>query len=163
MSYFWRSLLIAAVVLYFPQNSIASPPLQNITISVPLGASNHGDQHLLCTPQRASAVAAFFLGNYLAHVITVKSVPGQPLIPTVLDLAFTLFLPVYGVARGLSSILKVAIRGKTPLETALRSDALCEVVRTMHWRPLKGDKVQNLHFSEQTASRKALPNERMIE
>lgn len=147
-----RSLLLAAVVLCLTPNSIAPPTLQNITISVPLGTSNHGDQGLLCTPQRASAVAVFFLANYLAHVVTVKSVPGQPLILSILDLALALFFPAYGVGRGLSSIVDGAIQGKTPLETALRSGALCEVVRTRFWQPSSGDRVQNLDFVKEPAS-----------
>ena len=140
----WQFIVCAVVVLYFLSGSIAAPTLQNVTITVPSGSTNHGNSHLLCIPQKHTAVATFFLANYLAHVATVKSIPGQPLIPSTLDMILTLFFPGYGIIRGLSSIQARAVQGKTPLEIAQRAGALCEVVRTKYWHPKNGDKIHNV-------------------
>ncbi|KAL9115808.1 MAG: hypothetical protein Q9227_000176 [Pyrenula ochraceoflavens] len=123
---------------------VAAPTLQNMTITAPIGSSDHGNPHILCIPQKATAVATFFLANYFAHVATVKSIPGQPLIPSVLDQILTLFFPGYGIIRGLSSIRARAVGRKKPLETALLAGALCEVVRTKYWHPQKGDTIHNV-------------------
>lgn len=153
---FWQSLLLISLVLCVTRSDAAALSLQNITISVPIGASDHGDQHLLCVPQRATVVATFFLVNYLAHAATLKPIPGQPIVPAFLDLILTLFFPGYGIIRGLNSICENVFRGKTALETALKAGALCEVVRTKHWRPRKGDRIHNLHFCKNSTSHDVL-------
>ena len=78
------------------------------------------------------------------HSATVKELPGQPLIPTFLDLVFALLFPVSGVIRGLNEIFQAAAFQNTPLEIAVRAGAVCEVVRTTYWRPETGDVVKNM-------------------
>lgn len=133
----------------YPLGAIAAPVLQNITITAPKGTSDHGDPHILCTPIRQIDIASFFLANYVAHAATVKALPGQPIVPAFLDLLFALFFPVSGVIRGLKAIYRAAtfreiFLRKTPLETAVRAGAVCEVVRTKFWRPNDGDIVRDM-------------------
>ncbi|ORX94724.1 hypothetical protein BCR34DRAFT_499061 [Clohesyomyces aquaticus] len=120
--------------------------LQNITIEVPLGTSNHNDRHLLCRPTLASDLAAFFLGNYVAHAATLKGLPGQPPLQSFLDLLFALLFPVSGIVRGMNAIYGVAAFQKTPLTRALKAGALCELVRTEKWQPKPGDCIRNLRL-----------------
>lgn len=120
-----------------------SASLQNITITAPNGTSNHGDPHLLCTPSAWTDVALFFLANFASHAVTVKSIPGEPMIATWLALLGALILPLSGVLRGLNAIYSCAVFGTTPLETAAKAGALCMVVRNDNWKPKSGDKIKD--------------------
>lgn len=126
---------------------VLAAPLQNITITVPDGTSNHGDPHLLCTPTKATDIAAFFLGNYLAHVASMISLPGEAPIPVFLSMIATLFYPVSGVRRGIEAIKRRAIlHRRTPLDTALKAGALAEVVRTSRWKPQPNDRIHGIEL-----------------
>ncbi|KAF2469420.1 uncharacterized protein BDR25DRAFT_356652 [Lindgomyces ingoldianus] len=126
--------------------------LQNITIKVPQGSSNHGDPHLLCRPRKAADVAAFFLGNYVAHAATLKNLPGQSIFQSFLDLIFALFFPVSGVIRGLNAIYGAVAFRETPLTSTLMAGAPCEVVRTDAWEPEPEDKIRNLRIIKPIAN-----------
>jgi hypothetical protein len=128
---------------------VAAPvQLENITITVPTGTSNHSDPNILCVPTTAQDVLLFFIGNYIAHATTVKTIPGQKTIPTIVAVALALLFPVSGVVRGLNAIRQMAIRGKTPLQKALKAGALCHVIRTGSWRPKHGDVVRDLQITQ---------------
>ena len=73
--------------------------LENITLAVPAGTSNHGDPHLLCTPSKWTNIAAFFLANFFSHAATVKSLPGEPAMPAFFALLLSLIFPTSGVIR----------------------------------------------------------------
>ncbi|CAI6062291.1 unnamed protein product [Clonostachys chloroleuca] len=126
--------------LFMPLVAVAAPVLQNITILVPDGTSNHGDPRLLCTPTRSINVASFYLANYVAHAATIRALPGQTPISTLVDMLFALAFPVSGVIRGLQGIYQAAIFAKEP-HRALRAGAVCEVVRTKDWKPESGDRI----------------------
>ena len=53
----------------------------------------------------------------------------------ILTLLFALCFPASGMARGLHAIYQRSIRGKTPLEVACKSGALCVIVRSPDWMP----------------------------
>lgn len=141
--------------LFMPLVTVAAPVLQNITISVPKGTSNHGNPHLLCTPTQAIDVASFFLVNYLAHAATVSASPGQLPIPAVVNIIFAFVFPVSGVIRGLRGIYQATIFEKDPLKAALQAGAVCEVVRTKDWQPKPGDRVRmrKIYWNEDLWSR----------
>jgi hypothetical protein len=115
----------------------------NVTVTVPVGTTIQA-KHLLCTPVKWSDIASFYLGNYIAHAATVKSLAGEPAIPYLLNMLFALCFPMAGASRGLLAILYCAISGKTPLEKANRARALCMVVRSKIWRPKDGDIIQEV-------------------
>src|SRR5271156_3998756 len=117
-------LSYSLVLLSMPQSSDA---LENITITVPNGTTDHGDPHLLCIPAKWSDIALFFFGNYLAHAATVKSQPGEPALSVLVAMVSALIYPTSGVFRGLDAILQSAIFCKSPLKTACRAGALCMV------------------------------------
>ena len=79
------------------------------------------------------------MGNYLAHVATVQTYPGESIRSTLKALGFCLLFPASGISRGLTAITRCAIRQKTPLQTAARAGALCMVVRSKDWLPATGN------------------------
>ena len=59
-------LFLSVLFDLFPQSACAPTaplPTQNITITVPQGTTNHGNQKLLCTPSKWTDIATFFLAN----------------------------------------------------------------------------------------------------
>ena len=126
------------------------PPTENITITVPKGTRLRGsDLQIICTPSKWTDVATFLLANYIAHAATVKSVPGQSLLSVMKSIICSLLFPVSGVRRGVNAIYQHAIFAKSPLEAAAKAGALCMVVRTLEWRPERGDVVKIIAVSEQ--------------
>jgi len=137
-------LSCSLVLLSMPRSSDAHLTLENITITVPNGTTDHGDPHLLCIPAKWSDLALFFFGNYLAHAATVKSQPGEPALSVLVAMVTALLYPTSGVIRGLNAILQSAIFCKSPLKAACRAGALCMVVRGPDWKPRNGDMVRGL-------------------
>lgn len=164
MVFFSIFFILSTVVLAAPH-----PSLQNITVTVPEGTSDHGDSRLLCTPTKAFDVFSFFVANYFTHAFSVVPMPGEVFLTSILSMANALFYPVSGVHRGVEAMRRMAIcqhwkqRGvahvlrlynhvtgkqqeKQPndplnanLEIALRAGALCEVIRTHGWKPNAGE------------------------
>jgi len=55
----------------------------NGTVTLPPGATNHGNPNLLCLPTKWTDIAIFILGNYVAHATTVVLPPGNSLFTTI--------------------------------------------------------------------------------
>lgn len=136
-----RVLLLTVIPLACAAPFNSSTP-GNITVSVPEGTSNHGDPKLLCTPTGWKDVAIFFLGDFAAHVATVKLHPGESILSAPLAMIFAFFFPTSSITRGLEAIIRHARTGSTPLQKAQKAGALCEVVRTHDWEPQPGDYVR---------------------
>jgi hypothetical protein len=116
------------------------PALKNITITVPQGFTNHGDPRLLCTPASWMDIIIFYLGNYVAHVATVRT----PFPPNrgrdIITYFLVLFSPAWALEQSARMFMTMAVFAKTHLQSAARADALCMVVRSSRWRPACGDK-----------------------
>ena len=98
----------------------------NITITVPVGTSNHGDPNLLCTPAKWYEVLLFYAVNYLAHAVTVKALPGEQLGDTIAVIFAALIYPYSGVLRGIEAIARhAAFSSGNALQKAARAGALC--------------------------------------
>ena len=120
----------------------APSPTKYLNVLVPNGSRLRGNnQQYLCTPSTWQDVATFLLANYVAHAVTVKSLPGESTLSFLRNIVSSLFFPVMGVKRGLRAIYQCAILAKTPLEAAAKAGALCMVVRTVEWKPEHGDVV----------------------
>ncbi|KAI9768637.1 MAG: hypothetical protein M1839_003997 [Geoglossum umbratile] len=122
--------------------------MTNLTITVPIGTTTHGDPHLLCMPGKWNDIIIFYLGNFLAHAATVRQYPGEQPYNIALGLMTALIFPSGGALRGLNAVLrsaayKIGPRGlpnqTEPLERAARAGALCMVVRSRFWKPEEGD------------------------
>ena len=115
--------------------------LTNITILVPNGTTQHGNERLLCLPVTSnywpsiSAVIVFFAANYLAHAATVKSSPGDGILVQACNAFLALMFPMSGLLRALNAISRYSKSAQTELEKACNAGALCMVVRDRHWRP----------------------------
>ncbi|KAF2094983.1 hypothetical protein NA57DRAFT_80148 [Rhizodiscina lignyota] len=103
------------------------------TVSLPLGTSNHGNPDLICFPASWMDIVTFFLGNYVAHVVTTVTPPGLSQGLFFQSLIYTLVFPGIGVARGVQAILSFAIFADSDLDKAARAGALCRVVRKDQW------------------------------
>jgi len=101
-------------------------PTMNITITVPVGTSNHGDPNLLCTPAKWYEVLLFYAVNYLAHAVTVKALPGEQLGDTIAVIFAALIYPYSGVLRGIEAIARhAAFSSGNALQKAACAGALC--------------------------------------
>ncbi|KAJ7160446.1 hypothetical protein C8R46DRAFT_369650 [Mycena filopes] len=116
----------------------ASAPFHNVTISVPDTTITHGDR-TLCTPMPIQDILSFFLANYIAHAVTVKSYPGESRRATLQSFLAALVMPASGLVRGLDAIARHAIFTKGKLDRAAQAGALCMVVRNKDWRPQRTD------------------------
>lgn len=137
-------IVFCLCVLISSALSSAVPKLQNITIPVPDGTTNHGNPNLLCFPTKAWDIIVFILGNYAAHVATMITRPGELAFDSLFTRFLTLLLPFSGISIGVGYIYCAAYFQKTPLQVALKSLALCEVIRNEDWQPRDGDIVPNL-------------------
>ncbi len=102
----------------------------NGDVTLPAGASDHGDSKLLCLPTKWSDIVIFFLGNYIAHAATLRSLPGARLYETALRTYMALFFPISGIGIGIRGIMSLANLAKTDLEVAARAGALCKIINT---------------------------------
>ena len=149
------ALCLCLSLVTLPQTSCAPTtpkPTENITVTVPEGTQSYGSPNLLCTPTRWTDVAIFMLANYVAHAATIKSLPGEPTLATLLVHVAALMFPFAGIMRGVRAIRQCAIVSDTPLKTAAKAEALCVVIRTAEWLPQSGDVVcvSEIHFHSQT-------------
>ncbi|PMD14889.1 hypothetical protein NA56DRAFT_754538 [Hyaloscypha hepaticicola] len=122
--------------------AVASTPLVPFTIEVPNGTTQHGNSRILCPPTTWASMATFVVGNFVAHIATVKSMPGEKLPITVCNLILALLFPTSGLMRGLNAIARCVRLGKSELDKACRAGALCVVVRSSTWRPRTNDSLQ---------------------
>lgn len=127
-----RHLLAFACLLCFVTSLPAEKPP---AVILPPRAFNHGDPRLLCTPTTLKDIVLVFSANYLAHVATVKLVPGARMSSIILTSLYALVFPYSGLTRGLESIFRRAVFSKTDLEMAAQAGALCIVVRSHDWYP----------------------------
>ena len=150
------ALCLCLSLVTLPQTSCAPTtpkPTENITVTVPKGTQSYGSPNLLCTPTRWTDVAIFFLANYVAHAATIKSLPGESTLATLLVHVAALIFPLAGILRGVRAIRQCAILSDdTPLKTAAKAEALCVVIRTQEWLPQSGDVVRldEIQFHSQT-------------
>jgi hypothetical protein len=100
------------------------------TVTLPVGASDHGDPKLLCLPTKWTDLAIFFIGNYIAHAATVLQTPGSSHHDSMMAAFVALLFPPSGMLKGLMGIMIGSTFGKTDLEIAARAGALCMVIST---------------------------------
>jgi hypothetical protein len=124
--------------------------MQNFT--TPSGWTDHGAQGLLCSPADWTTIAGFFISNYVAHAITIKSVPGQPYHAYLSAMFMAFCYPAFGISRAVQTLtysvsLPSKAKGdplKRALDQALDHDALCMVVRSSKWKPAEEDTIIGL-------------------
>ncbi|KAK3376399.1 putative pogo transposable element [Lasiosphaeria ovina] len=105
----------------------------------PPGYFYRGDCKLLCRSAEWFDVIIFFLGNYVAHIPTVVSRPGQSLAGNILFPILALLFPGTGIAKAMGAIESRAIFAPTKLQMAARAGALYMVapVKALKRRPAR--------------------------
>lgn len=101
---------------------------QNSTVDLPVGTSNHGDSKLICIPAKWSDIITFYLGNYVAHVITIISYPGASTMETIIAVISAFLLPGAGIFRALRAIFSKSRFAEDDLRAAARAGALCTLI-----------------------------------
>jgi hypothetical protein len=96
---------------------------------------------IFCGPANWQSVIFFYILNYGAHAMTIKSFPGDRTFKSIAWMMAALLAPFSGILRGCISIARGKIRGESDLEHAARAGALCAVVRTKSWQPREGDEI----------------------
>jgi hypothetical protein len=69
---------MSAIVLCLP-TIIFSLNLTTVSIEVPYSTTQHGNIKILCSATTLNTKAAFFIDNFVAHILTIKSTPGETL------------------------------------------------------------------------------------
>ncbi|KAJ9196311.1 hypothetical protein DTO164E3_6367 [Paecilomyces variotii] len=141
----WMLHIFSWLLGLFQLTSAAVLP-RDVTITVPDGITYSAAKHLLCVPTSWSDVASFFLGNYLSHAATVVSFPGESKYVLIMNMALAIVFPAMGAARGLVAIVRHAATISDPVQQALRSRALCMVVRSQDWKPQRDEMMHSLAY-----------------
>ena len=126
-------------------------PKHNITVTVPDGFSNHGNDDLFCLPATWYQIAIFFLVNYGSHALTIKSRPGQTYYHAARDVMCALLGPFSGVRRAIDSFGRSSWPSENHLIKAARAGALCIVVRNQEWQVTRDSHVADKTSEQQLA------------
>lgn len=147
-------MISALALLIFSVSAAPTPDskLQNITIAVPEGSTNHGNKEILCTPAQWEDILVFFIANYVAHALTVVVLPGEGPVSHLTNALTSLLFPAFGAYRGLRAIFvgyetikkkfgDQSSEEEQDLRKARRAGALCMIVRSSDWIPRDGDEI----------------------
>jgi hypothetical protein len=132
----WSLLTISLQIL--PSVFALQNPLVEFNLTVPNGTSQHGNPRILCMPMTVVGLLTFLAGNFVAHIATIKSSPGDTLSITIFNMVLAFVFPTSGLMRGLNEIARRVMWGNSEIDSACRAGALCVVVRNSSWRPCIG-------------------------
>jgi hypothetical protein len=85
---------------------------------------------------RGKTSSVSFFVNYVAHVMTVISMPGETVSTGAVYRLVAFLFPFAGAWRGIRSIKLATIFAPNKLEQAARAGALCVVARSRDWKPV---------------------------
>ena len=126
-------------------------PKHNITVTVPDGFSNHGNNDLFCLPTTWYQIAVFFIINYGSHAVTIRSRPGQTYYHAGRDIIYALLCPFFGVRRAIDSFGRSSWPSENHLTKAARAGALCIVVRNHEWQAPRNSPLRDNTSEQQLA------------
>lgn len=92
----------------------------------------------ICRQAEWTDILSFFLLNIAVHAATVPPSPGSAFFGTAEHIIWSLFTPYYSAVRAVRIISHASIWASTPLQRALRAEALCVVARTKDWKTNEG-------------------------
>ena len=122
-------LLLSIIFLVASSSLAASLPKHNISIAVPEGFSNHGNQDLFCVPTKWYRVLLFYAINYVAHAVTVKSKPGQTWLHDTYDALLALAFPYTGLWKAFVALSRYPRPREHEIASVIRAEALFVVKR----------------------------------
>ena len=126
-------------------------PKHNITVTVPDGFSNHGNDDLFCLPATWYQIAIFFIINYGSHAVTIRSRPGQTYYHAARDIMYALLSPFSGVRRAIDSFGRSSWPSENNFIKAARAGALCIVVRNHEWQATRNSHIADRPSKQQVA------------
>lgn len=94
-----------------------------------LTCTENRKQTVCCRKAAWTDLLTFYLGNYIAHAVTTKTLPGQSKAGSIFTILTALLFPMSGALRGVHFILSGAVFANTDLQAAARAGALCMVVQ----------------------------------
>lgn len=100
----------------------------NCTLSAIAAGTFDQSCKILCKPAKWNDLVIFYIGNYIAHAVTVRNPPGQSTFGAISMVVTALLFPVSGLVEGVRAITSLAVFAKTPLRSAARAGALYMVV-----------------------------------
>ena len=117
---------------------------------------NHGDPNIICTAATAWSTFVFFLTNYIAHCVTLKTYPGEDLVDTAVAVFLALCFPASGIIRALDALQRHSRFTKGhELQRAARAGALVTIVRNKYWGAEIDDIISDLAPQIQNDSSKS--------
>lgn len=84
---------------------------------------------VICGPASWQDIVIFYLLNYGAHAVTIKSFPGERTSVSIMWVVAALLLPYSSIVRACVAITRGTSRKRSDLMRAARARAFCEVVR----------------------------------
>jgi hypothetical protein len=118
-----------AVPATLPPATLPPATLPPATLPPGLTCTKWGQQNVCCRKAAWTDLLTFYLGNYVAHAVTTKNLPGQSIGGSIFAIVAALFWPMSGALRGVRFILSGAVFANTELQAAARAGALCMVVQ----------------------------------
>ncbi|KAL8668879.1 MAG: hypothetical protein Q9168_006511 [Polycauliona sp. 1 TL-2023] len=131
-----RQWVTTIVLLGVSSQGLASP-LLNRRSNGTITTENDGSQ-VWCEPSQWHDVLWFWFANFLLHALSVRSLPGESWLSSIVFKFCCLLVPYTGVRRGLCLILRASNLAGNDLQAAARANALCMVIRGPEWRPRDG-------------------------
>jgi hypothetical protein len=126
-----RTILFVGSILSPLASASLKAPITCTISSLANNATLAENCEVLCQGAKWTDVAVFYIGNYFAHIATIRSLPGQSGLEGIQITIFALLFPLVGLAAALRAILSLAVFEKTPLRTAAKAGALYMVIEDM--------------------------------
>jgi hypothetical protein len=120
----WRTPYGVALVCTILVQVARSSPLP---LPPSITCSQQNGSNLCCRPAKWTDILVFYIGNYLAHAVTTRSLPGESVLGAAFAILAALMFPMSGAIRGIRAISSGAIFADTELQIAARAGALCMV------------------------------------
>jgi len=124
-----RAIYFLLTLLFLARRASAVNP-SNCTLAAITGGTFDLNCHILCRPAKWNDLAVFYIGNYIAHAVTIRNPPGRATSWAFMTVILALLFPISGLVEGVRAIASRAVFAKTPLQCAARAGALYEVVKT---------------------------------
>ena len=100
-----------------------------------------------CGAASWQSIVFFYILNYGAHAVTIKSFPGDRTWKSIAWMIAALLVPFSGILRGCISISRGKVLHETDLQHAARAGALCVLARSEKWKPRAGESIRGCRVS----------------
>lgn len=131
---------VAAILLLAVASVDAAPTDLTPPVNSTFSDGLPGNQ-VVCNSTNWYDIVWFFFANYIMHALSVRSLPGENFITSVVFKLACLMIPYTGLRRGLCLIARSSVLMRDDLQAAARANALCMVIRSDDWKPVNDQEV----------------------